>query len=590
MLSYYCKNKERITVRYLNRLASFVIISGLLSLGPSKLNAQIQSGLPETFPEIQVNVYDNPEPGYIFITPCGLWGHFPDASHYLAILDNHGMPVFYEELERPAFDFKLQPDGSLTFYDGGYDWVHQIMNASYDIESSDHIIGYSGTDFHEFKILDNGHHLLLGYEDRIVDMDTVVPGGQPGVTVRGTLIQEKDTNGVVIWEWSSWGHLEITETDTANVDLTHPSFIDYVHANAIEPDTDTSIMISCRNMHEITRISRVTGDVIWRMGGSQNEFSFIGNDTLGFSGQHDIRKLKNGNCLLFDNGWHHPEQVSSAYEFQIDEVNKTVTTVKRYRSQPEDITGWIMGSSQRLPGGNTLVGWGSGVPNVTEFKPDGTKALEFEFESVSYRAYKFPWKTNLISGNTDTLDFGEIHFENEAEQDLYVTNHYDSDIELTWMHTNTEKYHCTTDLPALIEPGDSLELTIKFLPEEVGEFNDVLTIYAEKLNQTKVSAFAIQVMVCGSASEDASVTEIHLADVEVFPSPTKGIINLKKPGRYQLSYSITNVNGYSILSGNIGQEKKEFRFDISAEAPGIYFLRLVDNLTGQYTVKRIIKH
>ena len=566
-----------------------MFLSGLYNFWFPSLQAQNPAGLPEKFPEIQVNVLDNPEPGYIFITPCGLWGNFPDATPYLAILDNYGTPVFYEELERPAFDFKLQPDGLLTFFDGGYGFLHQIMDSTYEIQSTAFINGYNGTDFHEYKVLENGHQLLLGYEDRLVDMDTVVPGGQPGVTVRGTLIQEKDTNGIVIWEWSSWDHFKITEADTNHIDLTDPSMIDYVHANAIEPDTDSSILISCRSMHEVTRISRVTGDVIWRMGGSQNEFSFIGDDTLGFSGQHDIRKLENGNYLLFDNGWHHPEQVSSAYEFQIDEVNRTVTTVKRYRSQPEDITGWIMGSSQRLPGGNTLVGWGSGVPNITEFKPNGTKALEFEFESVSYRAFKFPWKTNLISGNTDTLDFGEIHFENEAEQSFYVTNHYDSEIELTWMHSNTGKYHSMTDLPALIEPGDSLKLTIKFSPEEIGEFEDVLTVYAEKKNQTKISAFSIQVGVNGLASEDASVSHPYLTDIDVFPNPTEGIIKIKKTGSHQLSYSLTNTIGIVILSGNIDQNNHEFKFDISAKAPGIYILRLVDELTGQSIVRRIIK-
>ena len=57
-------------------------------------------------------------------------------------------------------------------------------------------------------------------------------------------------------------------------------------------------LISSRNLDEITKIHRITGDIIWRWGGSQNEFNFI-ND-YPFTGQHTIRSLGNNRYLLFD--------------------------------------------------------------------------------------------------------------------------------------------------------------------------------------------------------------------------------------------------------------------------------------------------
>ncbi|MEN8224440.1 MAG: arylsulfotransferase family protein [Bacteroidota bacterium] len=540
------------------------------------LSGQQLKGLPENFPEIHLNAHDDPEPGYVFVTPCGLWGHFLDATPYLAIVDNLGTPVYYQELDIPAFDFKLQPNGYLSFSGGGYGHFNHIMDSTYEIIAHATVDGYNGTDFHEFRILENGNYLLLGWEDRIVDMDTVVPGGYPGVTVRGALIQEKDENGNILWQWSSWDHFNILETDTAHaVNIFSNSFIDYVHTNAVDQDTDTSILISSRNMHEITKINKNTGDLMWRMGGTQNEFTFIGDDTLGFSGQHHIRKLENGNYLLFDNGWFHPDLVSSALELQLDEINKTATVIKRYRSQPDDIYGVIMGSSQRLPGGHTLVGWGSGVPNVTEFKADGTKALELEFESVSYRAFKFPWKTNILCANTEHLDYGEIYYPNTANKNITITNNIDENIFITWIHNHTEKYYCTTSLPLQIGPGSSAEITLQFKPEEIGDFDDVMTIYGERENLTLQEAFALQLNVFGSASQEASIAQFDRGEISIYPNPSNGLIRITRNNvQEDTKYVVTNIHGQNVCMGIIPLGLQEWTINLNAKVSGMYFIHL----------------
>ena len=573
----------------INSISALLLIC-LTIISTTYVFGQRSRTLPEDFPEILVNVYDDPSPGYIFIAPCGLWGNFMDATPFLAILDNHGTPVFYQEMTRPAFDFKLQPNGSLSFHDGGLGYVNHFMDSAYHVYDFVKITGFNGTDFHDFKILDNGNYLLLGWEDRVVDMDTVVPGGQTGATVRGALIQEKDQQENILWQWSSWDHFEILETDTAHVDLVNSAFIDFVHTNAIYQDSDTSILISSRNMHEITKINKNSGDLIWRMGGSQNEFAFIGDDTAGFSGQHDIKKLDNGNYLLFDNGWFHPEHVSSALELQLDEINKTATVIKRYRSQPDDIMGYIMGSSQRLAGGNTLVGWGSGVPNVTEFKPDGTKALEFEFESVSYRAFKFPWHTNIFACNTEILNYGDIYYPVTADKSVTITNNNSQDIVITWLHSNSGKYHCITGLPLVINAGSSGEIDIRFEPEEIGSYDDVITIYAEMENQTMPRSFARQLSVIGSASQEASVPQFDAGSVSIYPNPTSGLIRISRNNITEdVEFIISNVQGQLIQSGIIPTGSANWILDINAENPGVYIIQLRGEESGQRGNWKIIK-
>ncbi len=61
------------------------------------------------------------------------------------------------------------------------------------------------------------------------------------------------------------------------------------------------ILLSFRHLNEVTKIDSSSGEIIWRLGGKQNQFTFLG-DTMPFSAQHDARRIANGNLTLFDNG------------------------------------------------------------------------------------------------------------------------------------------------------------------------------------------------------------------------------------------------------------------------------------------------
>ena len=72
---------------------------------------------------------------------------------------------------------------------------------------------------------------------------------------------------------------------------------------------------------------------------------------------------------------------------------RTATLVWEYRNTP-DVFAWGMGNAQRLPNGNTMIGWGTAVPTLTEVTPDGRKAFELTMDSThqSYRAFRFTWE------------------------------------------------------------------------------------------------------------------------------------------------------------------------------------------------------
>ena len=336
-------------------------------------------------PVLTVTYSDNPSPGKIFFNNLT---RMPDPGNTpcLLIADNDGNLVFAKEMPEECFDLNIQPNGMLTYYDDSRG-KYYAMNGNYEIIDSFYCGNGYSTDLHELRILDNGHFLLMSYDNRAI---ANIGGEFPmNVNVIGIIIQELDENKDVVFQFRSWDHFLITDATHENLALSN---IDYCHSNAIELDNDGNLLISSRNMDEITKIDRKTGRIIWRFGGENNQFTFI-NDPDGFSHQHAIRRIKNGNITLFDNGNFHNPPYSRAVEYKLDEVNKTATLVWQYRNDP-DIYAPATGFVQRLENNNTLICWGLTNPTLCEVRYDGTKVLEMTMPQgvFSYRAFKYPWK------------------------------------------------------------------------------------------------------------------------------------------------------------------------------------------------------
>ncbi len=331
-------------------------------------------------PLLTITVSNNPAEGYLFLAPFS-------SSSYLIITDNNGNIFWFSSPTWWCGDFKKQPNGHLTYWDGNVA-KHFEMDENYNIVDTFYCGNGYVADIHELRVLNGRHAFLMAYDTQTVDMSHIVQGGNPNASVIGLIIQEIDENNNVVFQWRSWDHIPIT--DALHENLT-AAVIDYVHGNAIEIDNDSNILLSSRHLDEITKINHITGDIIWRLGGLQNQFTFV-NDTLGFNYQHAVRRISNGNITIFDNGnWHNPH-FSRAVEYSIDEINKTATLVWEYRHNPNIFSGF-MGYVQRLDNGNTLISWGGTNPAVTEVTPEGTVVFEASYPAgvYTYRAYKFDW-------------------------------------------------------------------------------------------------------------------------------------------------------------------------------------------------------
>ncbi|MGE5423740.1 MAG: aryl-sulfate sulfotransferase [Syntrophothermus sp.] len=359
------------------------------------LLAQLQN-----FPPLQVTINDSSATrGYYFFSPYTSAMTNPyDPSHQ--ILDQFGRLVFYQLLPpvnlNPTIDFKLQPDGRISYFDTHtYTWI--FMDSTFTIVDSLQGAGFQG-DLHDIQILSNGHYLLLAKESRMMDLSAYHWFGfthnQPGsanAQVTGVVIQELDQNKQLIWEWKSFDHFAFADVDERW--LFSPSKVDWTHANAVEPDKDGNILLSCRHLNEITKIDRTTGNIIWRLGGKQNQFTFT-NDPVRFTGQHDIRRVNDSCITLFDNGQLTTPAVARALEYSLNETTRVATLVWEY-IEDSSMYSAAMGNQQINEFGNHIIDYGSWPqenPFMTVVKPDKSKIIEFTMpvKVFSYRSFNYP--------------------------------------------------------------------------------------------------------------------------------------------------------------------------------------------------------
>lgn len=281
-----------------------------------------------------------------------------------------------------GFDFKVNDNNKLTYHDRGNGVF--LMRDSLLMEAGElALVGEYEADLHDVQVRSNGNTLIFAYHSIPYAMDTVVADGDPNATLVDIVVQELDGDGNLMFEWFASEHL--SPSGATNIDLTLSDVAPY-HTNEISYDTDGNIIMSHRDLDEITKIDGTTGEVIWRWGGTQNMFDFV-ND-FPFTRQHSVQVTGPNRYLIFDNGnygsaYTGVDPYSRAVEYQLDLETMSCTQVWEY-VHPDSLYGVAMGNVQRLPNGNTLINWGTldlwGLgARVSEVTPTGEVAMEIEW-------------------------------------------------------------------------------------------------------------------------------------------------------------------------------------------------------------------
>ncbi len=215
---------------------------------------------------------------------------------------------------------------------------------------------------HDIIVRADGGYWLMCDDVRTLDLSN--DGGAANARVNGTAIHHIGSDGRLLFAWSPFDHLKVTDLDQS---LRSGSTVNWTHGNALDIDSDGNIMISFRNLEEITRIDGVTGAVISRLGGRKNQFTLEGGLNPPFAQQHSARFVSANEIVLLDNVGNPGE--SRAERYVIDGSTKSARLIASYGSSPGVVTA-IGGSVQSLPGGRLLASFGT-AGRVEEYDSTG---------------------------------------------------------------------------------------------------------------------------------------------------------------------------------------------------------------------------
>ena len=316
--------------------------------------------LPEDLPSYTAGGPD-PTPGYVAFA----------AAPYLVVIDNEGRIVWYHRYASgPGLNFQAQSTGRWAFRpvpgpDDLSTWI-EIDPLGRETRTLGCARGLPAR-FHDLRVEPDGSYWILCDETRTLDLSEL--DGHPEASVTGTAVQHVSADGEVLFEWSPFDHFAITDLEVG--ERRGPT-VNWTHGNALDLDTDGHLLVSFRNLSEVTKIDRRTGGVIWRLGGLANEFSFPGGEAPAFLRQHSVRAPGPGHLLLLDNLGQAGD--TRARRFEYDAGTRTVHGLGSWGTSPP-VVAELGGTVQPLPGGRILVAFGSGA-RVAEFDEAGNVVWE----------------------------------------------------------------------------------------------------------------------------------------------------------------------------------------------------------------------
>ena len=300
--------------------------------------------LPSDLPRYVASGTD-PEPGYIVF----------GAGRYGLAIDNTGRVAWYYRFPTgPGLDFTAQAG----HYYGRRPTVAPADPSEWvEIDPLGNVTRTLGClegltpRYHDVIVQPPGDYWLMCDETRTMDLSSV--GGVVGARVTGTAVQHVSADGKLLFRWSPFDHFDITDGNPR--DLAGP-VVNWTHGNAIDLAPDGGLVVSFRNLSEITKIDTTSGRVVWRFGGRRNQFTMLEAWQAGSAGQHSVRVDQSGRLMMLDNVGDPAE--SHGEEYVLDEKAMSARLVGLYSATPRALTE-IGGSVQRLPRGHVLVSFGT---------------------------------------------------------------------------------------------------------------------------------------------------------------------------------------------------------------------------------------
>lgn len=410
---------------------------------------------------------------------------------------------------------------------------------------------------------------------------------------------DKDTKEI-IWEWNVFDHFNMNDFDQfggtwnqAYLDLHH----DWTHVNALTyDDSEDAIYISTRHLSRITKIDYPSGEIIWNMGHNMPSGDVEIGHEIGFSFQHSVQILDNGNILTFDNGNLSPEfrqteqQISRAIEIKIDSIDNAFSAelIWEYELAPE-LFGFASGNAQKLDNGNVLITTVGGGGRSIEVSGEGEIIWQGEYNlslpnGAVYRATKIPGihptEYSVLINNYQEYNgkigvyvsegFPSISFKILNEGDYAQDIYYEMYDEKGWFENSNGNN--------ILSPGQEIELNFfgQIPSDEISNQINLITTPKWQPEKSKTTSVTVY-------TEPLSKLINEIADDfqvgSPFPNPFNSVVNipLKTKDNSEIKLDIYNTKGDLIGTQTYyinAKGHQKLSWDGSKLSTGLYFLKL----------------
>ena len=344
---------------------------------------------------------------------------------FTAVMDNNGVPRFHR---RGGFHIRYYDDGPTVF---GRQVRYSVGQTSRAIALWDGdfkairilrgIPSGAKIDTHDFLVTPGGDYLFNGRERNARDLsgrtDLLDSNGQPFGTVSlfDSVLEVTSPGGGGKFYWNSWNHLHIPDCRLREF----PG--QYAHLNAFQL-VDGDIVASLRGCAQVVRIDGTTGDIEWKLGGSDDtegtDTEYLGI-TVGdgderepeFCGQHHVTLTDWDSVVMFDNGVFcgGARKAKPVFSRAVSyDISSGTNAVLEHEVKQPDGHGYsdIAGSVSVLREDRWLVAWGrpkqvnasdhDAYASIVEVDPaTGTTYLRIHMSKSgklawSYRVYRVP--------------------------------------------------------------------------------------------------------------------------------------------------------------------------------------------------------
>ena len=396
-----------------------------------------------------------------------------------------------------------------------------------------------------------------------------------------------------VWTWNVFDHFSMLDYDIYGgiwYEAYNTNRFDWTHANAIWFDEDDSaIYLSSRHLNRITKIAYPSGEVIWNLGHELGSGDVDCGEDIGFSFQHSIQKLSNGNILTFDNGnlseifLDQDIKTSRSLEIDISETQSgcEAELVWEY-VLPENLYGYLSGNTQKLENGNYLSTTIGGSGTSIEVNQNGDSIWEANYnlqipDGLVYRAMRIPGIFPIAYSITFPQMINDLYELNIGEEDLLVSI------------LNNGDYTQTFDVNFNIIDNDNfgnyeLELTISPIHHIQKSKTYILNIYSINQLENNITTLTLNpnediiLSFGGNILDNLNLNDVDFSLSAPYPNPFNPSVNFEVNVMDTQSIDIDIFDIYGnkiqdIYSGFLNYGLHDFSWNASNFSAGVYIIQ-----------------